>query len=133
MLGGILYAKQYFNGPGADEASIRAVADAIINRVDWTFMSQGTDAVAMGWQPNTGFSGFGNWIGYNEAMILYCLGLGTATNPLPASAWSRWTSGYTWATNYNQAYTPFPPLFGYQYSALLDRLPPYCGLVHEQP
>src|SRR4051812_45366051 len=73
LLGGILYAKQYFNGAGADEASIRAAADAIINRVDWTFMSQGTDAVAMGWQPNTGFSGFGNWIGYNEGMILYCL------------------------------------------------------------
>ena len=79
-------------------------------------MSQGTDAVAMGWQPNTGFSGFGNWIGYNEGMILYCLGLGAATNPLPASAWSRWTSGYTWATNSGQAYTPFPPLFGFQYS-----------------
>src|SRR5437660_2592524 len=49
-------------------------------------------------------------------MILYGLGLGAATNPLPASAWSRWTSGYTWATNYGQALVPFPPLFGHQYS-----------------
>jgi hypothetical protein len=116
LLSGILYAKQYFNGASTDEASIRTMADAIFNRVDWTFMSQGTNAVAMGWQPGSGFSGFGNWIGYNEAMIIYCLGLGAATNPLPASAWSRWTSGYTWATNYGQAYIPFPPLFGYQYS-----------------
>jgi hypothetical protein len=49
-------------------------------------------------------------------MILYLLGIGTATNPVPASGWNYWTSGYTWATNYGQAYIPFPPLFGYEYS-----------------
>ena len=53
LLGGILYAKQYFNGPSADETSIRTMADAIFNRVDWAFMAQGTDAVAMGWQPTS--------------------------------------------------------------------------------
>jgi hypothetical protein len=116
LLGGILYAKQYFDGPGADEAAIRSAADAIFNRVDWTFMSQGTNAVAMGWQPTSGFTGYNNWIGYNEAMILYCLGLGTATNPLPASAWSQWTSGYIWGTNYGLNYVTFAPLFGHQYS-----------------
>src|ERR1022692_2878689 len=116
LLGGILYAKQYFNGPSADEMSIRAMADTIFNRVNWTFMAQGTDAVAMGWQPTSGFSGFGNWVGYDEGMILYLLGLGTATNPLPASAWNFWISGYTWVTYYGQAYVPFPPLFGHEYS-----------------
>jgi hypothetical protein len=116
LLGGILYAKQYFDGTNTDETSIRTMSDAIFNRIDWNWMAQGTDAVAMGWQPTTGFSGFGNWIGYNEGMLIYCLGLGAATNPLPASSWSRWTSGYTWATNYGQAFVPFPPLFGHQYS-----------------
>ena len=116
LLAGILYAKQYFNGPSAEEASIRSVADAIVNRVDWTFMSRGTNTVAMGWQPTSGFTGYINWIGYNEAMFLYCLGLGTATNPLPASAWSAWTSGYAWGTNYGQSYLTFGPLFGHQYS-----------------
>ena len=116
LLGGVLYAKQYFDGTNGAETSIRTTADSIFNRVDWNFMSRGTDAVAMGWQPTTGFSGFGDWIGYNEGMIIYCLGLGAATNPLPASAWSRWTSGYTWATNYGYAFIPFPPLFGHQYS-----------------
>ena len=116
LLAGILYSKQYFEGTNSTETSIRAMADAIVNGVDWNWMAQGTDAIAMGWQPTTGFAGFGNWIGYNEGMILYCLGLGAATNPLPASAWSRWTSGYTWATNYGYAFIPFPPLFGHQYS-----------------
>jgi len=116
LLSGILYAKQYFNGTNADETSIRSMADAIFNGVNWTFMSQGSNRVAMGWQPTTGFSGFGNWVGYDEGMILYLLGLGTATNPLPASAWSYWTSGYIWATFYGESFVQFPPLFGHEYS-----------------
>jgi hypothetical protein len=116
LLGGVLYSKQYFDGTNATETSIRSAADTIFNRIDWNWMARGTNAVAMGWQPSTGFNGFGDWIGYNEGMIIYLLGLGAATNPLPSSAWSRWTSGYTWAINYGQAFIPFPPLFGHQYS-----------------
>ena len=116
LLAGILHVRQYFDGSSDDETAIRTLAEEIFNRVNWTWMAQGTDAVAMGWQPTTGFSGYGNWVGYNEAMVLYLLGLGTATNPLPATAWNVWTSGYTWQTNYGQAYVPFPPLFGHEYS-----------------
>ena len=115
LLAGILYAKQYFNGDDSDEASIRSMADAIFNRVDWNWMARGTDAVSMGWFPSGNFIG-NNWIGYNEGMMVYLLGIGAATNPLPASGWDYWASGYIWATNYSQAYIPFPPLFGYQYS-----------------
>ena len=116
LLSGILYSKQYFNGTNSDETSIRTMADAIFNRVNWTFMAQGTDAVAMGWQPTSGFTTYGNWVGYDEGMILYLLGMGTATNPLPASAWNYWTSGYTWVTYYGESFVPFPPLFGHEYS-----------------
>jgi len=116
FLGGVLYAKQYFDGTNATENAIRSTADAIFNRVNWNFMSQGTAGVALGWQPTTGFSGYGNWTGYNEAMIIYVLGLGTATNPLPASAWNLWTSGYNWATFYGEIYVAFPPLFGHEFS-----------------
>jgi len=115
LLAGILYSKQYFNGTDPDEASIRTMSDTIFNRVDWNWMARGTDAVSMGWFPSGSFIG-NNWVGYNEGMILYLLGMGTATNPVPASGWNYWTSGYTWATYYGQAYIPFPPLFGYQYS-----------------
>lgn len=115
LLGGILYAKQYFDGTNSDEISIRTMADAIFNRIDWNWMAQGTNVLSMGWFPTSGFIA-NNWIGYNEGMILYCLGLGTATNPLPATAWSQWTSGYTWGTYYGQTFVPFSPLFGHQYS-----------------
>jgi len=115
LLAGILNAKQYYDGTNTDETAIRTMADEIFDRVDWNWMARGTDAVSMGWFPTSGFIP-NNWVGYNEGMILYCLGLGAATNPLPASAWNRWTSGYTWSTNYGQAFVPFPPLFGHQYS-----------------
>ena len=115
LLAGILYSKQYFNGDNPDETSIRTMADSLFNGVNWSWMAQGSDAVSMGWNPPGSFLS-GNWVGYDEGMILYCLGLGTATNPLPASAWNGWTSGYTWATFYTESFVPFPPLFGHQYS-----------------
>jgi hypothetical protein len=64
----------------------------------------------------TGFSGFGGWIGYNEAMILYILALGSPTHAIPANGWTAWTSGYDWLTYYGYTYINFPPLFGHQYS-----------------
>lgn len=115
LLAGILYDKQYFNGSNAVETSIRSMASTIFDRVNWTFMANGTEGVQTAWYPETGFSG-NDWTGYNEAMILYCLGLGTATTPLPASAWSVWTNGYNWITNFGQQYVFYPPLFTYEYS-----------------
>ena len=115
FMAGVLYAKQYFDLPSAQESEIRAKADALVSGVDWDWMARGTDVISMGWQPSSGFIA-NNWIGYNEAMLLYCLGLGAATNPLPASAWTRWTAGYTWSSSYGEDFVPFPPLFGHQYS-----------------
>ncbi len=115
LLAGMLHAKQYFNRADVGETELRAAIDSIFNRVDWQWMARGTDRLSMGWHPGSGFLS-ADWVGYNEGMLLYLLALGAATNPLPVSAWSRWTQGYTWATHYGQSYVPFPPLFGHQYS-----------------
>ncbi|PWU10594.1 MAG: hypothetical protein C5B50_25340 [Verrucomicrobia bacterium] len=115
LLGGVMYAKQYFNQTNATENAIRSAADTLFNRVNWSWMARNSSGVAMAWYPETGFS-TGNWIGYDEGMIIYILGLGTATNPLPASSWNYWTSGYVWETNYGQSYVAYPSLFTYEYS-----------------
>ncbi|HWD18566.1 MAG TPA: glucoamylase family protein [Verrucomicrobiae bacterium] len=114
LLAGMLHAKQYFNQNNADESVIRSSADTIFNRVDWNWMARGTNALCMAWFPESGFI-TNNWVGYNEGMILYCLGMGAA-NPLPATSWKAWTNGYVWTTNNGQSYTAFGPLFGFQYS-----------------
>ncbi len=115
LLAGVLYVRQYFDTDQPDETEIRSLASAIFNRVDWQWMANGGSSLSMGWQPESGFLPW-RWIGYNEAMILYIMGLGAPTNPLPPGQWSSWISGYLWHTNYGYAYVEFPPLFGHQYS-----------------
>jgi hypothetical protein len=119
LLGGIVYVKQYFNGTNAIETSIQTTASEIFNRVNWIWMAPdipGTNGVRMGWLPDTGFSTFGDWKGYDEGMLIYLLGIGATSNSLPASCWNYWTSGYIWATYYSYSFVTFPPLFGHEYS-----------------
>ncbi len=115
LLAGVIDAKQYFNTADPTETQIRALADSLYYRVDWTFVqNSGTHGIKMGWAPEG--TGFGDWIGYNEAMLLYILALGSPTHPSDSLGWTRWTSGYQYGTQYGQTYVLFPPLFGHQYS-----------------
>lgn len=116
LMAGILEAAQFFDSADPDEMEIRALADSIYRRADWNFFRNFNPGILMGWKPGTGFFGFGQWIGYNEAMILYTLALGSPTFPVPTTAWNVWTSGYDWLTYYGYTYINFPPLFGHQYS-----------------
>jgi lysophospholipase L1-like esterase len=115
LLAGILDMKQYFTNNEAEENDIRALADSIYYRVDWNWMRNFQPNVTGGWFPETGFINWW-WSGYNEAMIMVLLGLGSPTFPIPASTWNAWRSGYQWQTHYGQSYVNFPPLFGHQYS-----------------
>lgn len=120
LLAGILDAKQFFDGPAADEVQIRTLADQIYQRVNWNFVSTCAPPCCtylwMGWKPGTNFSGFGAWQGYNEAMILYLLAIGSPTHPIPGCAWNTWAFTYKWETHYGFSYVRFAPLFGHQYS-----------------
>ena len=119
LMAGVLNAEQYYGGSDATETQIRSVADALYRRVEWDFLADSSGLIAMGWKPDTG--AYPNrWIGYNEAMLLYVLAIGSPTHPVPGSAWAGWTSGYdrTWGTAYGQTFLGFPPLFGHQYSHL---------------
>ena len=117
LLGGVLHAAQYFDGAGDDEARVREQADRIWRRVEWDWATPRAPLVALGWRPESGFLPF-DWTGYNEAMILYVLGLGSPTYPLPGGAWDAWTASYPrdWQTHYGLTFLTFPPLFGHQYS-----------------
>jgi hypothetical protein len=115
LLGGVLHVQQYFAQDNATEAKIRTLADAIYRRVDWPWMQVRSAKICHGWEPETGFLPY-DWGGYNEAMILYLLALGSPTFPVSPDAWIAWTSSYAWQTHYGQAFVVFPPLFGHQYS-----------------
>jgi hypothetical protein len=115
LFAGMLDAREFFDGGQPEEVEIRAAANLIFNRVNWQWMANGGDSLTMGWQPTSGFIA-ARWIGYNEAMLLYVLGLGASANPLPPAFWTRWVSGYDWRTHFGQSFVEFPPLFGHQYS-----------------
>jgi hypothetical protein len=115
LLAGVLFCQSYYDGTDAVEAEIRALADSIYFRVDWNWARVRPPAVSMGWHPEGGFIP-ADWIGYNEAMILYVLALGSPTHPVDSTAWDKWVSGYQWGTFRGQDYVQFGPLFGHQYS-----------------
>jgi hypothetical protein len=80
LIAGVLMAGSYFDG-GSEESEIRERAGALYRRVDWRWAQNGNSSVTQGWKPECSFLHYG-WDGYNEALILYVLGLGSPTFPL---------------------------------------------------
>jgi hypothetical protein len=115
LLGGVLFCQSYFTSGTSVEVSIRAYSDSLYRRVDWAWARNRPPAVNMGWKPGEGFLQ-SDWRGYNEAMILYVLALGSPTFPVEPAAWDEWTKSYQWADFYGQQHVNFAPLFGHQYS-----------------
>jgi hypothetical protein len=115
LLMGVLSARQYFDRTDGGDSTVRALADSIYFRVDWPWARNGAASLTMGWHPETGFIE-SRWIGYDEAMLLYALALGSPTHPIGPEAWDAWTSGYKWDRFQDQEYVMFGPLFGHQYS-----------------
>ena len=115
LLAGALFCQSYFIGADSTEFAIRAYADSLYDRVDWTWAVARPPALSHGWHPETGFI-VSDWKGYNEAMIAIVLGLGSRTHPLDAAAWTAWTSTYEWREFEGQPHLQFAPLFGHQYS-----------------
>ncbi len=115
LLAGVIHAGAYFDAEEPAEAEIRALADSINSRVEWTWARIRPPLISHGWRPEGGFLAF-DWGGYNEAMIVYLIALGSPTYPVSTSAWPAWTSSYTWGTHYGYSFVVFPPLFGHQYT-----------------
>jgi len=116
LMAGVLFCQQYFDGGGSTEAAIRAYADSLYLRIDWTWAQPRPPLITMGWTPEGGFHAL-DWHGYNEAMLVYLLALGSPTHPIAPEAWGAWTSTYTWGQYFGQSYVGFAPLFGHQYTA----------------
>jgi hypothetical protein len=57
LLGGVLFCQRYFDRDDAREAAIRAYADSIYRRVDWTWIQPRAPLVSMGWTPTTPSAG----------------------------------------------------------------------------
>jgi hypothetical protein len=113
LAAGALVCQSYFDREG--EAAVREKAEELYRRIDWTWIQPRPPLVSMGWTPEHGFHTY-DWRGYNEAMILYVLALGSPTHPIDPAAWEGFTRTYKWGSFYGQEHVSFAPLFGHQYS-----------------
>jgi hypothetical protein len=114
LVAGVITAASYFEGSG-DEIEIRALGDALYRRIDWHWAQYGTQTVSQGWKPECGFLHYG-WEGYNEATILYVLGLGSPTFPLTPSGYESWGLTYQWENLVNNDVLYSGPLFTHLFS-----------------
>jgi hypothetical protein len=115
LLAGVLLASVYFAEDTPGEAEIRERADATYRRIDWQWARGGCTTVRQGWKPESGFLHYG-WDGYDEASILYILGLASPTYPLPEDSYIRWTETYQWENIYDYEFLYAGPLFIHHFS-----------------
>lgn len=117
MMLGVLFAQQYYDADDPREQRIREVADELYRRIEWPWLQVRPPLISMGWYPEQGFIEH-DWTGYDEAMLVYILALGSPTHPVEPEAWEAWTRTYddSWGIFQGQEYLSFAPHFGHQYS-----------------
>ncbi len=115
LMAGILSAMSYYDRNDAIEKKIRDLADKLFRRVEWDWMLQHDGFLSMGWHPEKGFIP-ARWKGYNEAMILLIMAMGSPTHAIPEQSWEKWCSTYDYGTFMGHKNVQFDPLFGHQYS-----------------
>ncbi|MCI0404153.1 MAG: hypothetical protein L0212_11635 [Acidobacteria bacterium] len=109
LLCGVLTCRQHFDDP-----EIRRLATEIYERVDWSWVLTEGNLLSHGWKPESGFLK-ARWDSYCELMMLYLLGLGSSTHPLPAEAWHAWKRP-VWNYEDMRYVGSEAPLFVHQYS-----------------
>lgn len=117
LMAGVLFTREYFDRADPQEMEIRALADSLYRRVDWQWAVNNPGRMSMGWHPESGYIA-SEWHGYNEAMVLLLLALGSPTHPVSTELWSTYTGTNKPGSWYGQSYTGFAPLFGHQYSQM---------------
>jgi hypothetical protein len=116
LFAGALVVAEYFDGTSADERTIRELAHALYLRADWRWMLRGR-AISHGWRPESGYLRYA-WRGYNEALFLMILALGSPTFHVSRETYEEWLSTYRWKRIYDHEYVHAGPLFTHQLSHL---------------
>jgi hypothetical protein len=115
LLAGVVTAQQYYR----DDNEIVELANGVYSRVDFGWMLDAqTGLLHMGWRPETGLLR-AEWKSYDEQAILYVLGIGSPTHPIPVKSWYSFERPAVESHGYR--YVGKGPLFTHQYSqAWLD-------------
>lgn len=116
LIMGLLTAREFFNGAGTDETSLRTDINSIWHEVEWDwFRKGGSNSLYWHWSPTFGWDINMVVQGWNEALITYVLAASSPTHAIPKSVYD-----VGWANNgamvHGQTYhgyqLPLGPTYG---------------------
>ena len=93
MMQGLLAARQYFHGPGAEEQALYSAITKLWQTVEWDWYRETPDSSFLywHWSPEWAFKIHHPLIGFNEVMITYLLAMASPTHGVPATMYySGW-------------------------------------------
>jgi hypothetical protein len=126
---GLLCARQYFSGDGADEIMARERVTRLWRDVEWSWHKRdGVAALTWHWSPNNGFSLAHEIRGWNECLIVYVLASGSPTFAVEPRAYHEgWAQGpdFENGRSYYDIKLPLGPAFG---GPLFFAHYSFCGL-----
>lgn len=127
---GLIAVREYFKDGNKLEKELASKADNLWRDVEWSWYTNGENAMYWHWSPNYGWEMKFKLEGYNECLIAYVLGAASPTYPIPAVAYHEgWARSGTITTDKTQYGIPLifkyntlngnaGPLFWAQYSYL---------------
>ncbi len=115
LFAGMLSAAAYFTRDDKDEHEVRTLVNELYGRADWQWAQNKGVTLTHGWKPESGFLRY-RWEGYDEALILYVLGLGSPTFPISVESYKAWATTYKWKKIYGMEFLYAGPLFIHQLS-----------------
>jgi len=91
---GLLTVREYFNGNSANEIVLRQKITNLWQEVNWDWYRNNKDVILWHWSPQHNFAINHEIRGWNEALIVYLLGIASPTHPVPASVYhTGWAGG----------------------------------------
>ena len=106
LMQGLLIARSYFNGEEPREAELRSVITELWRDVDWHWFSRGeNNGLFWHWSPEHGFGMDMKISGFNEAMVVYVLALGSPTYPISRDTAKFWYSTDEYQPKTGNGYT----------------------------
>lgn len=127
---GLIAVREYFKNGNAQEKALATKADNLWKGVEWSWYTNGENAMYWHWSPTYEWEMKFKLEGYNECLIAYIMGAASPTHPIPAAAYHEgWTRNGTIGTGNTQYGIPLifkyntvsgnaGPLFWAQYSYL---------------
>ncbi|RWZ88459.1 MAG: beta-glucosidase [Hydrotalea sp. AMD] len=116
LMQGLLCARQYFNGAGTTETTLRNNINKLWNGVEWNWFTQNNQQVLYWhWSPNYNWNMNIQIKGWNEALITYVLAASSTTSSINQAVYTNgWASngGMKNGNTYYENVLPLGPALG---------------------